>query len=166
MIGTFTVTKFASRRAFDERRPYGRSVSRNGFTEVGLKWMWEMMAGHIRSSDGTLNDHIGAARIVVGNGDARTSGELTRLTGDQTDEAPVDAGFPVVSTELIPGDDIAVPVGRITFQATFGESQAVFDWQERGIMTAQGVLLDRAVSDQGRKPLGAVWTVGAVLELS
>lgn len=165
MIGTFITTRYASRHAFDARRPCGRDVSRNGFTEVGVKWMWEMMAGHIRSSDGTLNDHLGGARIVVGTSDTPRSGIENRLVGD-TAEAPLDAGFPVVSSELISDDDFVTPVSRITFQATFGEDQAVFDWQERGIVTAQGVLLDRAVSDQGRKPLGAVWTVGAVLELS
>jgi hypothetical protein len=64
---------------------------------------------------------------------------------------------------------VSVDDGRghsgISLLATFGEQEAAFDWQERGVVTAQGVLLDRAVRDQGRKVLGAVWQLQADLIL-
>lgn len=167
MIGVFTTTQYDSRSSFDAGRASDIRVCRNHFTQVGVKWMWEMMTGHLRSSDGTLNDHLGSARLVVGNGTLAYSPEQTRLTGDQTDQAQLDGGFPTVAVDVLElEDDLRLPVGRITFRATFDERAANFEWNEQGIVSAQGVLIDRAVGDGGRKPLGAVWQTEAVLELS
>lgn len=164
MIGVFTTTRYDSRRDFDERRPSGVHVSRNHFTEVGVKWMWEMMAGRLRSDDGTLTDHLGSARMVVGNSDLSFVPNQERLQGDQTAQAGLDSGFPVVSTQIL--DDLSRAVGAITFRATFGEQDGNFDWREQGIVSAQGVLIDRAVGDGGRKVLGSVWVAEGTLELS
>jgi hypothetical protein len=154
VIGTFTTTKYDSRGAFIERRPSGVVVSRNSFTDVGLSWMWQMMTGLLRDpADGTLTDHLGKARLVVGDSAAPFSPADTRLAGENTAQAPLDSA-PMISN------------GSVTFTATFGEDIGGFDWQERGVVTAQGVLLDRAVGDQGRKVLGAVWTLQAILELT
>jgi hypothetical protein len=167
VIGTFTTTRFDSRRDFDERRSSGAYVCRNHFTEIGVRWMWEMMTGRLRSSDGTLNDHLGSARLVVGNGDLAYAPEQSRLTGDQTAQADMDNGFPLTSVEMTDvGEDLRLPVGRITLRAVFDENTGNFEWREQGVVTAQGVLIDRAVGDAGRKPLGAVWETQAVLELS
>jgi hypothetical protein len=54
---------------------------------------------------------------------------------------------------------------RVTFQATFGEEAANFDWLERGITSVQGVLIDRSVEDHGRKAPGSIWTLNAALDL-
>jgi hypothetical protein len=163
MIGRFTTVKFDSRAAFERGDVAETLVSHNRFTNVGLKWMWDMMAGQLRDADGTLNDHLGSARIVVGDGSSPFDLRDERLAGENTAQASLDAGYPTVNLQA-PGDD-----GRghsvISFLATFGEDQAAFDWQERGVVTAQGVLLDRAVQDQGRKVLGAVWQLKADLFL-
>lgn len=167
MIGVFTTTQYDSRRDFCERRPSGIHVSRNHFTEVGVQWMWSMMAGLLRQPDGTLSDHLGSARIVVGNSDLSYLPNQERLQGDQTAQAGLDGGFPTISTELLAEpDDLSLPVGSITFRSTFGETEANFDWREQGVVSAQGVLIDRAVGDGGRKVLGAVWQTEAILELS
>jgi hypothetical protein len=167
VIGVFTTTRYDSRRDFDAGRSSGVHVTRNHFTEVGVKWMWEMMAGHLRSDDGTLSDHLGSARIVVGNGDLSYVANQERLQGDQTAQAALDGGFPTISTQLLDEpDDLSRPIGGITFRATFGEADACFDWREQGVVSAQGVLIDRAVGDGGRKVLGSVWVAEATLELS
>lgn len=132
-------------------------VSRNSFTLVGMEWMWQAMAGLHRDDDGVMTDHLGRARIVVGSSTGGFSLEDTRLAGQETAQMQLDAGFPVIRRV-----DSRV---EIVFAATFGEREAVFDWGERGVVTSQGVLLDRAVGDQGRKPFGVVWTVEAVLSL-
>lgn len=162
MIGVFTTTTFDSRRAFEERRPSGVFVSHNRFTLVGMEWMWQMMTGQLRDADGTLNDHLGSARLVVGNGSQDFSYADERLAGSETAQASPDEGFPTF--ERFATDEVPDAVDAV-FRATFGEQEAAFDWQERGVVTAQGVLIDRAVADQGRKVLGAVWQLEARLRL-
>lgn len=162
MIGTFTTTKYDSRAAFERREASDVLVSTNRFTTAGMTWMWNAMIGNLRSSDGTLTDHLGNARVLVGNGDRAFEFSDERLAGDQTAQADLDAGFPTVA--VIESDE-GLGAVEVTFRGTFGEDAAVFDWQERGVVTSAGVLIDRAVRDQGRKVLGAIWQVEARLRL-
>lgn len=155
MIGRFTTRKFEDRAAFERRTPHDTHVSYNRFTQAGLEWMWNEMLGNLRQADGTLNDHLGSARLLVGNGSEPTAFSDTRLSGDQT--AQVDSQTPVVERD---GESETIAA---VFRGVFGENEAIFDWQERGVVTAQGVLIDRAVRDQGRKVLGAVWELEARL---
>jgi hypothetical protein len=63
---------------------------------------------------------------------------------------------------------------RMTFVATFGTGDANFAWQEWGIDqgTAAGTgasttpLLNRAVSNQGTKASGQIWTASALLDFT
>jgi hypothetical protein len=152
MRGTFVTSKFADRAAFERREPYDVLTSHNSFTLVGMEWMWNMMIGNLRSSDGTLTDQLSSARVLVGNGDRPFAFTDERLAGDQTAQAPLDAGFPTI--ERVEGDE-GLDAVQVTFRGT----------QERGVVTAAGVLIDRAVRDQGRKVLGAIWQVEARLRL-
>lgn len=148
MRGKFTTWMYESRRQFELERPYCVEVSHNDFTNVGYTWMWERLAGRTTPPD-SLNEAV----IGVGNGNAPFMPGDEALQGTEQWTAPLDVGFPEI-------------VGsKITLQATFGERDGVFDWMERGIFTPSGVLIDRAVSDQGRKVFGAVWVVSAELEL-
>lgn len=165
MIGTFAVTKYADRRHFEHDCPHDVVVSRNAFTNEGLRWMWSMLLGQERDAAGGLTDQLQSARIVVGNGTDPFSGTDRRLAGDQTAQADMVTGYPALLGMTNVGDE-GLEVCRLTFRSTFGERDAIFDWQERGVVTAQGVLLDRAVSDNGRKVLGSVWTVEASLDLT
>jgi hypothetical protein len=164
MIGTFVTTKYDDRAAFERREASDILVSRNRFTLVGMEWMWNMMIGNLRSSDGTLTDQLASARLLVGNGDAPVAFTDDRLAGGETAQAELDAGFPGIARVATEEPDVPDAV-EITFRATFGEDVGAFDWQERGVVTAQGVLLDRAVRDQGRKVLGAIWQLEARLRL-
>lgn len=162
MIGTFVTTKYADRAAFERREAYDVLTSTNRFTIGGMEWMWNMMIGNLRSSDGTLTDQLASARVLVGNGDREFAYTDDRLAGSETAQADLDAGFPTLERVVV--DD--VPSGmQVIFRGTFGEDAAAFDWQERGVVTAAGVLIDRAVRDQGRKVLGAIWQVEARLRL-
>jgi hypothetical protein len=149
MRGVFVIEKYRDAQA---REPYEICRSTNAFTTVGLEWMWRMMLGELRDPDGTLTDQLASARIVVGNGSQEFAAGDTRLAGEQTAQVALD-GEPQVDG------------ASITMRATFGEQDAIFDWQERGVVTAQGVLLDRSVADGGRKVLGSVWQVTATLTL-
>jgi hypothetical protein len=163
VIGVFTTRKYEDAAALRAGEPFEVVESRNAFTNVGLEWMWKTMTGQLRTAEGTMTDHLGSARIVVGNGDSAFDPNDTRLSGDQTAQAELDAGYPTI-TGLVSVDDESEGM-RLSLRATFGEQDAAFDWQERGVVTAQGVLLDRSVRDQGRKVLGAVWQLQADLIL-
>lgn len=169
MRGTFTTRKYESRQALVAGQPFEVVESRNSFTNAGLRWLWDMALGNLRDADGGLTDQLASARIIVGDGDREFNGSDTRLAGEQTDQAAMDAGYPALFGMVGPGyDDQPDTEGaacRLVLRATFGEQQAIFDWQERGVVTAQGVLLDRSVKDQGRKVLGSVWVCEAALDL-
>lgn len=166
MLGVFTTTKYDSRTAYEAGREDDVIVSTNRFTNVGLEWMWRMMAGLLRDGEGKVTDHLSAARLLVGNSSQEFDPSDTRLAGDLTAQAQLTEGYPVIEGPImLPSDDVVPNGWRIRFSALFGEDQAIFDWQERGVVTAQGVLLDRSVMDQGRKVLGAVWQLDAELTL-
>jgi hypothetical protein len=160
MIGRFTTTAYDSRAAFEERRPSGVYVSHNAFTRVGLEWMWGTMAGLMRDQDGTMTDHLGSARLVVGDSSSPVTFADERLAGEQTAQAAL-----VRPPSIAPFEEDGTQGVEILFEATFDEQVGAFDWQERGVVTAQGVLLDRSVQDQGRKVLGAVWQLEAALRI-
>jgi hypothetical protein len=160
--GTFITTKYASRADYEQFAPCGVHICRNDFTVSGLAWMWSVVLGELRNEQGGLSDHLGKGRIIVGNGDAPWTEAQERLTGDQTAYAELDDGYPR-QDGMTPTDEGRAY--RVTFQATFGEDIANFDWAESGVTSVQGVLIDRSVSDRGRKAQGSVWTVNAALDL-
>jgi hypothetical protein len=163
MVGRFTTTKYPNRPAFDAGRPSDVAVSYNRFTKVGLEWIWNMVTGQLRDPQaGTLTDQLASARIVVGNSSQEFAYEDERLAGDQTAQAAADEGFPLIRPVVTPDERRGV---QLVLRATFGEQDAAFDWQERGVVSAQGVLIDRTVADQGRKVLGAIWQLEAALIL-
>jgi hypothetical protein len=172
LAGTFTTTKYADRAAYLERRPSGVLVSRNAFVAAGLDLMWRILLGQVRNEDGGLSDHLGKGRLIVGNGDAPVQEADERLAGEETAWAELDDGYPrfdgmvtVNEAELDEPEATPTRACRVTFQATFGEDVANFDWLERGITSVQGVLIDRSVEDHGRKAAGSVWTLNAALDL-
>jgi hypothetical protein len=115
-----------------------------------------------RPQAGTLTDHLGerapASRQLQSGVCVRG-----RAAGGRPDGAggALDEGFPLIQ----PYDDGERVGVQLLLRATFGEQDAAFDWQERGVVSAQGVLIDRTVADQGRKVLGAIWQLEAALIL-
>ena len=158
MIGTFVTTKFADRAAFDASEPCDVLVAHNRFVLVGLEWMWRLLTGALRNEQGGLSDHLGKGRVIVGDGTRPVEPSDERLAGPNTDWAELDDGYPQLARA-----DTGVTAA---FRATFGEDKANFDWLERGVTSVQGVLIDRAVADHGRKAPGTVWTLEATLELT
>lgn len=163
VAGTFTTSMFEDRAALHADRPSRVAVSHNQFVTIGLELFWRILLGQQRNEQGGLSDHLGKARLIVGNGATPFSDSDERLAGDQTAWADLDDGYPRTDG---PVDTDEGRVFRVTFQATFGEQVANFDWRERGITSVQGVLVDRSVGDQGRKAPGSVWTMQAALDLA
>lgn len=61
---------------------------------------------------------------------------------------------------------VAVTNGAIVVTADFGEGDAAFEWREQRVVAADGTVLDEAQGDQGRKPVGAIWSVEVTLSLA
>ena len=160
--GTFTTIKFDCREDFERQRPSGLHVARNEFTVVGLEWMWRMALGELRNDEGGLSDHLSKARLIVGDSDEPWTEAQERLVGEQTAYATLDDGYPRRDGMVQTDEGRAC---RVTFQATFGEDAATFDWLEAGVTSVQGVLIDRSVADRGRKAPGSVWTLNSALDL-
>lgn len=174
--GTFTTVKYADRGAYLERRPSGVLVSHNHFVAAGLDLMWRILLGQVRNEDGGLSDHLGKGRLIVGNGTAPVQEADERLAGEQTAWAALDDGYPRLDgmvTVTEPSEPVETEPAepperacRATFQATFAEEAANFEWLERGVTSVQGVLIDRSVEDHGRKVPGSIWTLSLALDLT
>jgi hypothetical protein len=128
------------------------------YTDAGLRWIWQQALGVLRNEEGALADELSKARLVVGDGSRTFAAGDTRLAGGATAYAEMDEGFPKV--EIVDG------VARLTLRGTFDEESANFEWQERGVTSVRGVLIDRTVSYQGTKAPGTRWTAEVVLELA
>jgi hypothetical protein len=63
-------------------------------------------------------------------------------------------------------ESVAVDGAQATVTASFSEGEANFDWRQRLVASASGVIVDFLEQDMGRKAPGAVWNVEAVLELA
>lgn len=119
------------------------------FTEGGLEWVAQQ-----------LRERLAGARIVVGDGETPVNSNDEELAGAATAEKVVEE---IEIVGRVEDGDRAVH--RVILRTTFGENEANFDWRERGVLTSEGVLIDRAVADQGRKVQGSVWTLEAVVDL-
>lgn len=156
MLGRFTTRKFRTAADHAAGRSFEELVSYNEFTDMGLAWFWQ-------TAFDPGPDNLKSARIVVGDGTKEFDRYDDKLAGDNRSAQPLDEGFP--DYEIIV-EDGQPDVCRGIFQATFGESEAVFEWEERGVLTSGGVLIDRSVGSQGFKVMGAVWVVVAELDLT
>lgn len=114
------------------------------FTPDGLQRIWEILLGNI-------DDNLSRARLLVTDG------------ANQRASAQMDEGFPRLVGLVT--DDQGRQAIRLELQATFGESEANFDWAVRQVVTARGVVVDSTPEDHGRKVSGAVWTLNASLDL-
>lgn len=61
--------------------------------------------------------------------------------------------------------DISVTEGTLTLTAVFGEQDANFEWTTAEVLSANGVVVDLELADNGRKAAGAVWTYETALQL-
>lgn len=87
------------------------------------------------------------ARIGVGDGTTAFSNSQTDLQGTNKYRKGMDSGYPQRSGSTM------------TFQATFGGTEANFAWNEWGVFNAAsgGVMLNRKVESLGTKASGSTW---------
>jgi len=87
------------------------------------------------------------AYLGVGDGTTAFSASQTDLQGTNKVRKPMNSGYPTRSGNTV------------TFQATFGATEANFTWNEWGVFNAAtgGVMLNRKLENFGTKASGTVW---------
>jgi hypothetical protein len=96
------------------------------------------------------------ARIGVGDGSTAFAASQTDLQGTNKTRKGMNGGFPTVEPPVV------------TFQATFGPSEANFAWNEWAIFNAAtgGVMLNRVVESNGTKQSNQTWTLEIAVTFS
>lgn len=74
--------------------------------------------------------------------------------GTQTASTTIDDGFPQRDG------------ATIALRATFGQSEANFEWRVHRVVTAAGLAVDEEQVDMGRKAPGAVWVLDIELQVA
>lgn len=146
-------------------RPYSVTEHRgNAFLAAGWTRILNLMTdqgGGLQAWDDTHT------RIGVGDGETAVTTADTTLTGSSN------KFFKLVSGAGSIGDGAGPPTKTLAFSATFATDEGNFDWKKFGIdqgdsdgATEVAPLLNAALSDQGTKVNGQVWTATATLSFT
>ena len=122
-------------------------------TDAGAILIAQMLKGASVTALNTANAHI-----AVGNGNTAFAASQTDLVGGSKARKGMDSPYPSGSSNVL------------TFQATFGTSDANFEWIEWGIANASsgGTLVGRRVESPslGTKDNTKTWTFQATATVS
>lgn len=130
----------------------GREVARFGgnvVLDVGLQELARLFTG----SGGTAYSAT-AAQIGVGNGSQAPDRGQTGLVGTQTAFKAMNPGYPQIGADGF----------TITFQSTFGPSEALFNWQEFCVSNGS-VVFNRRTQNVGTKS-GGSWRVNVIIRFA
>jgi hypothetical protein len=115
----------------------------------GIDEMWDLIVGDSAN-------HFNNAGAQVGVGDSSTAAAATQtdLQGANKTYKGMDSGYPTSTTQ------------KVTFKASFGDSEANYAWNEWVIKQAtSGKCLNRKVESLGTKTSGT-WTLEVSVTLS
>lgn len=120
-------------------------------TNAGRDFIAQAIVGGAPAVFDSAGAHIG-----VGDGSAAFDETHTDLQGTNKTRKPMDTGYPVVAGNTI------------TFQSTFGGSDANYAWQEWGVFNASagGTMLNRLVEYNGTKLAGQTWILQTTLTIT
>lgn len=152
--GVFHVEKFEDDRAALAGRPY--HVSRpfhNIFVNTGLAEVWKLITAQGGTAFSNANAYLGVgdsnAAPAVGQTDLQAAVNKLRVA--------MNVGYPNAPVN-----------GLEQWQSDFTGGQANFSWQEFAVFNAAaaGVMMDRAISNQGTKTAGQTWRLTFSFTLS
>lgn len=120
-------------------------------TNAGRNHIASAIVGSGVTAFNAANAHVG-----VGNGTTAFAATQTALQGASTDINAMDASYPTVATNVL------------TFQATFGTSEANFAWEEWAVFNAAsgGTMLNRVVESLGTKTSAQSWQMNVQLTVT
>ena len=149
------IRKFANSRTYTHGKAYEtREFEGNLLLNEGINELWTLCV----SDEGTEWDETNA-RLGVGDSSTAETATQTGLQAatNKTYKA-MDSGYPTYGTDQ-----------KVTFKATFGESDANYDWNEFTVTNAAddtGANLNRKVSAVGSKSSGQIWELTLEITLS
>lgn len=126
-------------------------VTGNKLLNEGITTIWQLLIG------GTATPFNNAsARIGVGNGTTAAAATQTDLVGASKAYKGMDASYPQVSNQ------------SVIFRATFGPTDANFDWREMVVDNGEtaGMTLNRKVENHGTKASTDTWVVTLTVTLA
>lgn len=130
-----------------------KSIEGNIPLNEGINAIWTLVCGGAE----TPFDHDHAC-LGVGNGTQSASAVQTGLTGAEISYKNVDAGYPSFGVDQ-----------KAIFRATFGVSDANFEWNEWSVCNAcdnTGKNINRKVETLGAKTSGKIWIFEVEMEIS
>lgn len=153
LIGTFIIRKYKDKQHFLNDNFFEKSEFQNAVLTEGKAAVANLLIGAAETAFNNANAYIG-----VGDDTTAFSAAHTGLQAS-TNKAYVgmESGYPQYSA------------GAITFQAVFDGDTANFSWQEFTVASGNSdaaVNLNRAVSDQGTKVSGQIYTINLILTIS
>lgn len=111
----------------------------------------------ITDTGGTAFSNANAKLYVGSSNTAENAAQVAlQAVADEQAYAAMDAGYPVVTGR------------QVVFRGTFEDDEANFEWQELGVKNgsaADSILLNRKVSDMGRKSMG-VWVLQLTISVT
>jgi hypothetical protein len=118
----------------------------------GANALWTALTGGSITAFSNANATIGVGDSTTAENASQT--DLQASTNKL--RKALNAGYPQVSTN------------QVTFQATFGSSDANFAWNEFAVFNASssGTMLNRKVSSIGTKASGSTWVFSITITLS
>lgn len=132
----------------------------------GVSNIWQTLIGNGTGTAGQTLTYFNNANAAVGVGDSSTSAAATQ-TDLQSSSNKLRVGMD--STYPIHTDGVTSGSATITFQSTFGSSQANWVWNEVAIFNsataATGRMLNRLVQNFGTKTTGS-WSMNVQVTIS
>lgn len=132
----------------------------------GVSNMWETLVGNGTGTAGQTLTYFNNANAAVGVGDSSTAAAAT-----QTDLQAATNKLRVAMNATYPThtDGVVVGAATITFQSSFGVSQANYAWNEVAIFNSPtagiGRMLNRLVQSFGTKS-GGTWSMSVAITIS
>lgn len=144
-IGLFHVTRFASDRDVLLGKPcHVGDAFPNIFVNTGLAEVWKLVTAQGGTAFSNANSNLGVgdsnAAPAVGQTDLQAASNKLRKA--------MNGGFPNAPVN-----------GLEQWQSDFIGTEANYSWQEFAVFNASaaGVMMDRAISNQGTKTSGQTW---------
>ena len=148
------IDKYANDADFAAKKPYEVAhIDGNCLCNEGINEILTIIGS---ASSGTKYDNTNAY-LIVGTGDTAAKAADTESSFTSGVKKAMETGYPTYGTSQ-----------KITFQASYGSSDANQAWKEFGALNASssGKLLNRKVSDQGTKTSGQTWVLTLEITLS
>jgi hypothetical protein len=141
-------------------------VDRNLLMYGGVSNLWECLIGNGTTSSGQTLTYFNNANAAVGVGDSSTAAVATQtdlVASSNKLRVAMNASYPQHTDGVVSGS------ATITFQASFGTTQANYAWNEVAIFNSAsagiGRMLNRLVQSFGTKS-GGTWSMTVQITIS